>query len=244
MIRRLPARLALATPLLLVAPLAFAQAAEGSPAAAVNPLIGSSNGGNTFPGPMLPFGMLQWSPETTRGKHNRTAAPGGYAYDHPRVRGFALTHLSGTGCAGASGDIPFMPITTAVTSSPSADATDSVYASDFSHAEETAKAGYYRVALANGSSVELTAAMHSGIATIDFPAGKPANLLIRTSDSEVGSSAADVRVDPATRTVTGSVTSGNFCGYLAEADRKSYYTLYFVAEFDQPFRTGGAWVDG
>lgn len=244
MIRRLPARLALATPLLLVAPLAFAQAAEGSPAAAVNPLIGSSNGGNTFPGPMLPFGMLQWSPETTRGKHNRTAAPGGYAYDHPRVRGFALTHLSGTGCAGASGDIPFMPITTAVTSSPSADATDSVYASDFSHAEETAKAGYYRVALANGSSVELTAAMHSGIATIDFPAGKPANLLIRTSDSEVGSSAADVRVDPATRTVTGSVTSGNFCGYLAEADRKSYYTLYFVAEFDQPFRTGGTWVDG
>jgi len=39
MIRRLPARLALATPLLLVAPLAFAQAAEGSPAAAVNPTM-------------------------------------------------------------------------------------------------------------------------------------------------------------------------------------------------------------
>jgi predicted alpha-1,2-mannosidase len=107
-----------------------------------------------------------------------------------------------------------------------------------------AKAGYYRVTLANGSSVALTAALHSGIATIDFPAGKPANLLIRTSDSEVGSSAADVRVDPGARTVTGLVTSGNFCGYLAEADRKSYYTLYFVAEFDHPFSAGGTWVDG
>jgi putative alpha-1,2-mannosidase len=155
------ARFALLLPLWLIAPAAFAQAADDSPAAAVNPLIGSTNGGNTFPGPMLPFGMLQWSPETTRGKHNRTSAPGGYAYDHPRVRGFALTHLSGTGCAGASGDIPFMPITTAVTTSPSADATDSVYASGFSHADEIARAGYYKVAMANGSSIELTAALQA-----------------------------------------------------------------------------------
>ncbi|MCP1373944.1 GH92 family glycosyl hydrolase [Dyella lutea] len=236
--------LSVLVPLLLAASSALAGAALPSPAEAVNPLIGSSHGGNTFPGAMRPFGMLQWSPETTRGKHNRTTAPGGYAYDHPRIRGFALTHLSGTGCAGASGDIPFMPITTAVTRSPSADATDSLYASDFSHADETAQAGYYRVKLANGSTVALTAAMRSGMADIDFPAGKPANLLIRTSDSEVGSSNAHVMVDPAARTVTGSVTSGNFCGYLAKADRKSYYTLYFVAEFDQPFIARGAWVDG
>ncbi|MDQ6647661.1 MAG: GH92 family glycosyl hydrolase [Pseudomonadota bacterium] len=241
---RLPLpRLCVVIPLLLIATVAAAQPTEVSPAAAINPLIGSSNGGNTFPGPMLPFGMLQWSPETTRGKHNRTTAPGGYAYDHTRARGFALTHLSGTGCAGASGDIPFMPITTDVTSSPSADATDSVYASDFTHADESAKAGYYKVKLANGSSVALTAAMHSGMAEIDFPSGKPGNLLIRTSDSEVGSSAAQVKVDPSSRTATGSVTSGNFCGYLAEADKKSYYTLFFVAEFDQPFTAGGTWVD-
>jgi predicted alpha-1,2-mannosidase len=37
------------------------------------------------------------------------------------------------------------------------------------------------------------------------------------------------------------VTSGNFCGYLAKADQRSYYTLYFVAQFDQPFTTIGAW---
>lgn len=238
-----PPRLSFLVPLLLVASSALAGTAVPSPAASVNPLIGSTNGGNTFPGPMLPFGMLQWSPETTRGKHNRTTAPGGYEYHHTRARGFALTHLSGTGCAGASGDVPFMPITSDVTTSPSADATDSLYASDFTHADETAQAGYYQVKLANGSSVALTAALRSGMAEIAFPAGKPANLLVRTSDSEVGSSAAHVKVDPAARTVTGSVTSGNFCGYLAKADQKSYYTLYFVAEFDQPFTAGGTWVD-
>ncbi len=228
---------------LLAAPSASAEGADQSPAAAVNPLIGSANGGNTFPGAVRPFGMLQFSPENTRGKHNRTAAPGGYQYQATRIRGFALTHLSGTGCAGASGDIPLMPVTVPVTSSPADDATDSRYASDFSHADETARAGYYAVKLANGVKVELTAATRSGMARFAFPTGKPANLLIRTSDSEVGSSAAHVSVDAAGQTVSGAVTSGNFCGYLAKADRRSYYTLYFVARFDQPFQPGGSWQD-
>lgn len=228
----------------LIAGMFFSIAAIAqSPASSVNPLIGSSNGGNTFPGAMLPFGMLAWSPETTRGKHNRTAAPGGYLHSATRIRGFSLTHLSGTGCAGASGDVPFMPVTASVTTSPSADDDDSLYASDFSHADEHAEAGYYQVKLANGTDVQLSAAMHSGMAGFAFPAGKPANLLIRTSDSEVGSSAADVHVDRVHHTVTGSVTSGNFCGYLAKADQRSYYTLYFVARFDQPFTRSGSWHD-
>ncbi|HWU76553.1 MAG TPA: GH92 family glycosyl hydrolase [Rhodanobacter sp.] len=218
-------------------------AAASAPAAAVNPLIGSANGGNTFPGATRPFGMLQWSPENTRGKHSRTAAPGGYLYSATRIRGFSLTHLSGTGCAGASGDIPFMPVTREVTDSPSIDGNDSRYASDFRHADERAEPGYYAVKLANGVEVQLSAAAHSGIADFTFPAGKPANLLIRASDSEVGSSAAEANVDVATRTVSGSVSSGNFCGYLARTDQRSYYTLYFVAEFDQPIAHTGSWQD-
>jgi hypothetical protein len=33
----------------------------GVPSAYVNPLIGSRNGGNTFPGAVVPFAMVQWS---------------------------------------------------------------------------------------------------------------------------------------------------------------------------------------
>jgi predicted alpha-1,2-mannosidase len=229
--------------LLLTSGAAVAQTATPSPASEVNPLIGSSNGGNTFPGAMLPFGMLAWSPENTRGKHSRTAAPGGYLYSATRIRGFSLTHLSGTGCAGASGDIPFMPVTQAITTSPSADNDDSRYASNFRHADEVAQAGYYQVKLANGTNVQLTAAMRSGLAAFAFPAGKPANLLLRASDSEVGSSDAEIQVDRHAGTVSGSVTSGNFCGYLAKADQRSYYTLYFVASFDRPITTSGSWHD-
>src|SRR5690348_13583513 len=237
-------RRALVAAAMTAATVASAQAAPTSPAAEVNPLIGSRNGGNTFPGASLPFGMLQWSPENTRGQHDRTAAPGGYQYDATRIRGFSLTHLSGTGCAGASGDIPFMPITIPVTSSPSLDADDGRYASDFSHTNEHAAPGDYRVRLANGVEVELSSALRSGIAQFVFPAGKAANLLVRASDSEVGSSDARIQIDRAARTITGSVTSGNFCGYLSKADRRSYYMLYFVARFDQPFTSTGTWHDG
>jgi len=213
------------------------------PAAYVDPLIGSRNGGNTFPGAVVPFGMLQWSPENSKGKHTKTAAPGGYQYDATRIRGFALTHLSGTGCAGASGDIPFLPITDEVSKSPSTDGDDSLYASTFTHANETTAAGYYRVRLDNGVDVELTATTHTGSARLSYPRGKPATLLIRTSDSEVGSGGASVTIDARHQRVTGSVTSGNFCGYLDKEDRRSYYTLYFVAEFDAPFAAVGTWED-
>ncbi len=67
---------------------------------------------------------------------------------------------------------------------------------------------------------------------------------MRTSDSEVGSSDAVARVDSATHSVSGQVSSGNFCGYIDPVTRKSYYTLYFVAEFDRPFAETGSWVDG
>jgi putative alpha-1,2-mannosidase len=45
---------------------AFAKAgAELGPASWVNPLIGATNGGNVFPGAVVPFGMVQFSPETS-----------------------------------------------------------------------------------------------------------------------------------------------------------------------------------
>ncbi|GGA44342.1 GH92 family glycosyl hydrolase [Dyella nitratireducens] len=228
--------------LLILATACMAQT-TATPADKVNPLIGSSNGGNTYPGAVMPFGMLQWSPENTRGKHVRTASPSGYQYDAKRIRGFSLTHLSGAGCAGAGGDVPMMPVTVPITTSPSADLRDERYAADFRHEDEHATPGSYQVKLANGVDVTLAAAMRSGMASFDFPAHQPANLLIRVSDSEVGSSDASVDVDPQTRTVSGMVTSGNFCGYLAKADQRSYYTLYFVAQFDQAFTANGVWQD-
>jgi predicted alpha-1,2-mannosidase len=220
-----------------------AQAADLS--SEVNPFIGTTNGGNTYPGATLPFGMVAFSPEETPlpGRNYPIAAPGGYEWRANGIRGFSLTHLSGTGCTGASGDIPIMPVTKPVELSPAADDSFAMYSSFFSHVDEQASPGSYRVALANGVTVDLGATLRTGSARFTWPRDKPANLLFRTSDSEIGSSDASVKVDPAKREVTGSVTSGNFCGYLSPDRRESYYRLYFVAELDQPFTPGGAWQD-
>ena len=58
-----------------------------------------------FPGPVLPFGMIQWSPDTTP---NAAGAGGGYDYADSSINGFSLTHLSGTGCP-VYGDVPILP---------------------------------------------------------------------------------------------------------------------------------------
>ncbi|MEU0004509.1 GH92 family glycosyl hydrolase [Streptomyces sp. NPDC006314] len=213
------------------------------PTAYVDPLIGTRNGGDVFPGAVVPFGMLSWSPENTRGDATRTAAPGGYQYDATRIRGFGLTHMSGTGCAGGGGDIPFFPYAGEVTSSPASDTKDAVYASDFTHADETAEPGHYKVGLASGVTADLTATARTGSARFGFPAGKPASLLVRTAGSEVGSEDSTVTIDPGTRTISGSVTSGNFCGYLDPEGRRAYYTLYFTAHFDRAFKATGTWRD-
>lgn len=209
----------------------------------VDPLIGTRNGGNVFPGAVTPFGMLSFSPENTRGDATRTAAPGGYHYDATRIRGFSLTHMSGTGCAGGSGDIPFFPYAGEVTSSPASDTKDAVYASDFAHADETAEPGRYKVRLASGVTADLTATARTGSARFTFPADKPASLLVRTANSEVGSTDSTVRIDPAKRTVSGSVRSGNFCGYLDPEGQRAYYTVHFVARFDRAFKATGTWQD-
>jgi predicted alpha-1,2-mannosidase len=210
----------------------------------VNPFIGSTNLGNTYPGAVRPFGMLAWSPQTSRGNQVATPAPGGYQYTATKIRGLSLTHLSGVGCSGANGDIPIMPHAGAVTGSPSADTTDAVYASTFTHANEAASPGYYRVGLDSGAGAELTVTDRTGIGTFTFPADKPANLLFRTSMSETGSADATVHLDAATRTITGSVRAGNFCGPQSTDNTHAYYTLHFVATVDQPFAAVGTWKDG
>jgi len=226
-------------------PLLAARAPAQDLAAEVNPFIGTTNAGNVYPGPTVPFGMVAFSPEMTAlpGKRFPIAAPGGYEWRSNGVRGFSLTHVNGTGCTGASGDIPLMPVTLPVELSPSSADAGVRYTSLLDHAKETASPGAYTLTLDNGVAVSLAATARTAVGQFQFPADKPANLLFRTSDSEVGSSDSTIIIDPATRTVRGSVTSGNFCGYLAEDRRESYYTLHFVAEFDQPFEVGGTWRD-
>jgi putative alpha-1,2-mannosidase len=178
------------------------------PAALVSPLIGTANSGNTFPGAVLPFGMVAFSPEELLPAPGRGIPPGGYAYDATQVRGFSLTHLSGAGCSG-SGDFLFMPVTADVKESPALDMRDPAYLSDLRHGNEHAAAGYYSVQLGNNVTVELSATERTGAARFTYPAGQPATLLIRSSDNESISTDSQVAIDPDRRTVTTLITKSS-----------------------------------
>lgn len=229
------------------------------PASYVDPLVGTANAGNTFPGAVAPFGMLSLSPGQSRyygptsganaGKGTvRWASPSGYQYGTNFTTGFGLTHLSGAGCNGAGGDVPLMPIAQDVSSSPTlpAGGISTAYSSTFSHENEQASPGSYRVALDSGVAASLAATARTGTARFAYPAGKPAGLLIRGSDSIAGSSDAAITIDPDARTVSGSVTSGNFCGPFTGDGilQRSYYTLHYTIAFDAPFSAVGTWKDG
>jgi predicted alpha-1,2-mannosidase len=194
-----------------------AAAAVSNPASLVNPFIGTTNQGNDFPGADAPFGMVQWSPDTTS-----RPPGGGYEYNDSAITGFSLDHLSGPGC-GADGDVPVLPTVGAVNTS----ATDS-----FSHSNETASAGSYKVALDNGVTTALTATAHTGMAQFTFPATTQANLIFKLDGSQQGDSATSFTVVSSTE-VEGSVTSANFCG------PSPAWTVNFDMRFNVPFATNG-----
>ncbi|MEU4244203.1 glycoside hydrolase domain-containing protein [Actinoplanes sp. NPDC026619] len=218
------------------------------PVSYVDPFIGTAHGGNTWPGATMPFGMIAWSPTGTSGDQTNAPAANGYEYNTTKLRGFSLTHVNGAGCApGAAGDVPILPYAGAVDSSPTADIKDTKYIGTYSHANESATPGRYTVTLDSGVRTDLAVTTRAGIADFSFPAGKAENLLFRTSNSLNGSEDAEITIDPATRTVNGSVLTGGFCGRRGNGggannpDRRSYYRLYFSAVFDRDFASTGGW---
>src|SRR3954451_23136519 len=131
--------------------------------------------GFVFPGAVVPFGMVQNSPDTTG-----PFAYGGYDLTGPSGRGFRLVRGPGPGVK-KGGDIPSMPTLGRASDDPS------VYASPFDHAREQAQPGYYRVTLdASQTDVELTASTHAAMQRYTFAPSSSAKVIMDTARSGEG----------------------------------------------------------
>jgi predicted alpha-1,2-mannosidase len=183
--------------------------------------------------------MVQWSPDTT------PSAPHSGGYDHRdnHIRGFSLTHLSGAGCA-LYGDFPFLPTTEPIDSSPAAPGggLESRFQPGFSHDEEAAWPGFYEVRLnpVRGEDIDvaLTATTRTGIARFEFPPNPHASVLIDAGGSAQPNDFAAVAIDPQRREISGTASSGHFCG------QRPRYRVHFAAVFDRPFDAFGTWEEG
>ena len=213
------------------APTARPDALVADPASLVHPLDGTGTGPvspgtvGEFPGADLPFGMIQWSPDTTP---NLAASGGGYSSVDSSINGFSLTHLSGTGCPSYQ-DVPVLPTVGPIGADPEATT------ASFSRTTEHAAPGRYGVTLGPSRvTTALAVTTRTGLSRFTFPRTGAANVLFKVAGSANPVAGSRVQLD-GDHGISGQVTSGQFCQTGTD------YTLYFAARFNRAFTSAGSW---
>jgi predicted alpha-1,2-mannosidase len=192
----------------------------------VDPLIGTAGHGHTYPGATLPFGMVQLSPDTRLTGWDGCS---GYHYSDNIIYGFSHTHLSGTGISDY-GDVLLMPTVGEVSLSALNNGNpEGGYASRFRHENETARAGFYSVRLADDNIlVELTATKRAGFHRYTFPKTNRANVILDLAHRDKVIKA-ELRIIDSTR----------FVGWRRSEGWAKDQIVYFAGEFSQPFTGWG-----
>ncbi|MDA3615512.1 GH92 family glycosyl hydrolase [Polluticaenibacter yanchengensis] len=208
----------------------------------VNPLIGTEKMGHTYPGATAPFGAVQLSPDTDtipyelNGRYNPDVYKycAGYRYEDKTIVGFSHTHFSGTGHSDL-GDFLVMPTVGALKMNPGiASNTATGFRSAFSHNNETAEAGYYKVKLDDYNIIaELTATTRVGIHQYSFPKSNDAHIILDLMSGIYNYDDKNtwiyVRVESPTR----------ITGYRQTNGWARTRTVYFAMEFSKPFKSYG-----
>jgi predicted alpha-1,2-mannosidase len=192
-----------------------------------NPLQGTDSSpsfshGNTYPAIALPFPMHTWAPYTQPRKDS-------FYYQHRsrEIRGIRQTHQPSAWIP-EYGAFALMPVTGRLAIS------EDERVSTFDHANETAQPSYYSVRLDTWkTTAEVTPTERAARFRFTFPRGTDAFVILDLFPSEKFSS---VEVFPAEHAVVG--TARNNRGAVPDN-----FGNHLVAIFDQPFTTGGVWLE-
>ncbi|WP_335924602.1 GH92 family glycosyl hydrolase [Shewanella indica] len=188
----------------------------------VDPFIGTGGHGHTFPGALVPFGMVQLSPDNPSKGWDWTS---GYHYSDDTLLGFSHTHLSGTG-VGDMLDVLVMPFRGDYLSRPRDDK-DRIF-THYGHDKENATPGYYSLYLSEERvQVELTASTRAGVHRYRFDGDADAKLLIDLGYAQ--------NYDKPVVTFLRVEDEHTLSGYRLSTGWAKNQPLYFVAKFDQPF---------
>lgn len=208
----------------------------------VKPLIGTEKMGHTYPGATVPFGAVQLSPDTdtipyeVNGKYNGEVYKycAGYKYEDKTIVGFSHTHFSGTGHSDL-GDFLIMPTQGKLQLNPgTASNTKSGYRSAFSHQNEVAEAGYYKVKLDDDDiTAELTATTRVGMHQYTFNKPDQSHIIL---DLMSGIYNYD---DKTVWTYVRVVNDTLITGYRQTNGWARTRTVYFSMSFSKPFKSYG-----
>ncbi len=205
----------------------------------VKPIIGTQKMGHTYPGATVPFGAVQLSPDTDtipyemNGKYNGDVYKycAGYKYEDKTIVGFSHTHFSGTGHSDL-GDFLLMPTQGALQLNPgTADNPENGFRSAFSHQNETAEAGYYKVKLDDDNiTAELTATQRVGMHQYTFPASEQSHIILDLMSGIYNYG--DKNVWTYVRVVNDTLITG----YRQTNGWARTRTVYFAMSFSKPFK--------
>jgi predicted alpha-1,2-mannosidase len=207
--------------------------AQQQPADYVNPFIGTSNFGATYPGPIAPRGMASVSPFNVAGAQNLPLEKDSrwlsnpYVHENTFLTGFSQVNLSGVGCPDL-GVLLLMPTTGKV------ETNHLKYGSSYS--DEVAKTAYYSSKIDKYDiKAEFTASKRVGVSRFTFPKGQ-SNILLNLGVGLTNEEGGMVKVVSATE-IEGMRNVGSFC-YNSPEDA---YPVYFVAQFSKPADSFGVW---
>lgn len=191
----------------------------------VDPFIGTGGHGHTFPGAVVPFGMIQPSPDT---RIDGWDACSGYYYEDSIINGFSHTHLSGTGCADY-GDILLMPTVGRQEYNPQDNKSQTLpYASGFSHDNEIARPGYYSVFLDRYNvRTELTATKRAALHRYTFPKSDEAGFILDLDYSIQYQTNSDMQIEVVSAT---EIRGHKLTSYWAAEQ-----SINFYMKFSKPF---------
>ncbi len=212
----------------------------------IDPIIGTvgdeqgescHGGGKTHPGTTYPFGMVQFSPDTTTSGDNGT----GYNYCQSTIEGFSVNHMSGIGWYGDLGNLQIMPVIgdTDFRSGSNAEVLfkkgTEGWKSPFSHEREVAKAGYYSVNLDRyGIFAESTVSIHSGIFRFTYPKSDTGRVIFNFSRRIAGYSDLQ-RVSVDGKKIEGEIICTPAGGGFGRGHGGIGYKLYFSLEASKEF---------
>ncbi|KAJ5082212.1 hypothetical protein N7532_011255 [Penicillium argentinense] len=201
----------------------------------VNPLIGSTAGGNVFAGASLPYGLAK--PVADVDGQNT----GGFSTDGSNVTGFSSLHDSGTGGNPSMGNFPLFP-----QHCPSDEINGCRFGKDarkkhYKPESVVAEPGYFGIELVDGIRAEMTASRRTAIYRFTFPPheekGEDPVISIDLTDLWESRQNASIEIDAEKGRVKGNGT------FLPSFGAGSYQT-YFCADFSGAgVKDGGIWVN-
>ncbi|WP_377152770.1 GH92 family glycosyl hydrolase [Roseateles sp. UC29_93] len=209
----------------------------------VDVFIGTGGHGHTTPAATRPFGMVQLGPDTYNADWD---ACSGYHDNDRSIMGFSHTHLSGTGI-GDLLDVLVMPCVGEVRRQPGPlDNPGLGWRAPFTHEDQSAEPGYYRVALRDrGVTVELTATERVGLHRYTFAQGSRSHLMVDLRHGMQDRPGVPTRVPWAELEVVGDDT---LVGGRAVDQWAQGRLVYFAMQFSRPFERfevfNGADADG